>query len=1069
MKMLMKKAKLFFSALFVLLGVTLYAQNITVKGTVTDASNGESLPAASVILQGTTQGVTADVQGNFSIPAPRNGVLLVSMIGYQTATVPVDGRSVIDVALQPDSEFLDNVIVVAYGTASRASLTGAVAAVNNETIEKTISSSVTAALEGAAPGVQVNNTYGEPGTDPKIRIRGFGSVNGSNDPLYVVDGFPFQGNINDLNSNDIESMTVLKDATSAALYGNKGSNGVIIITTKKAKNEGKPVVTFTTNHGLYTRGLREYDRIGADDWMEMEWRGYRNYAMSSSALGYDEAKAGAFATKNLVADVIKNNIYNAASDALFDANGQLVAQIKDGYTDLDWEKELVKKGYRREYGVSLGSTGDKYNVFASLDYMNEDGYILNTNFERYSARVNSTFTPVSWFKGGVNLSASKQDQNYNKNAKETYFANPFHLLRFEAPIYPIYLHNADGSIVLDDSGEKVYDTVSEWRSNRHIIYERLRDFERNARMTLDAAAFATFTLPFGFEFTAKANTNFRTRQYKKYDNPEIGDGATNNGRFRQEEYHFATINLQQILTWDRDFDLHHVDAMAAHENYSYEYDYMSAMNSNMSLPGIYEMGNFTTSSSSPAGYSYADHSESFLGRVRYNYAQKYFFDASFRRDGSSRFSAAKRWGNFWSVGASWDITREDFMHYLPWVDFLKFRASFGTAGNVGSIDYYAYQSLYELDKNGGNPALYKKQLAADDLGWETSQTLDLGLDGRVFDRVNFSVGYFDKISKDLLFEVPLPSSAGSYIWGDNPYMTQLQNIGSVSNHGWELSADVDIIRDRDFKWNFGLDATFLRNKILKLPNGEDIPYGSRRYSEGHSIYEFYTYHFVGVDQMTGNSLYTIDPKEGNVEAAEKAGKLVTINGEKYATDVTYGLKDWCGSALSKVYGSFHTNLSWKGLSLYVLATYGLGGKLMDSGYRDLMGHAANSAKALHVDVLKSWNGVPAGMTETSADRIDPQGIPVYDMNLSTYNNATTDRWLTDASFLVLKNITLSYALPANVNRVLGIQGLTINCGVENAFTFTTRKGINPQYSFSGGQDATYVTARIFNLGATLKF
>ena len=1065
----MKKAKLFFSALFVLIGVSVFAQNINVRGTVTDASNGETIPAASIVLKGTNQGVVADAQGAFSISAPRNGVLVFSTIGYQTVEVPIDGRTSIDVQLQPDSEFLDDVIVVAYGTASRASLTGSVAAVNNETIEKTISNSVTAALEGAAPGVQVNNTYGEPGSDPSIRIRGFGSINGSNSPLYVVDGFIFQGNISDLNSNDIESMTVLKDATSAALYGNKASNGVIIITTKKAKNEGKPTVTFTTNHGFYTRGLKEYERLNADQFMEMEWRGYRNYAMSLAALSLDEASAGAFATENLIADVLKNNIYNAADNALFDANGKLTAKMKSGYTDLDWEKELIKKGYRREYGVSFASSGEKYNVFSSLEYMNEDGYVLNTNFERYSGRINSTFTPVSWFKGGINLNATKQNQNYNSNANGSYYANPFYNLRYEAPIYPIYLHNADGSIMVDANGENVYDTVSDWRSNRHIIFERLRDYERNGRLTLDASAFATFLLPYGFDITIKANTNFRTRQYKKYDNPEIGDGATNNGRFRQEEYHYETLNLQQQLNWAHDYGQHHIDAMAAHESYSYEYNYMSTMNSNMSLPGIYEMGNFTTNSSSPTGYSFADHSESYLGRVRYNYNQKYFFEASFRRDGSSRFSAAKRWGNFWSVGGSWDITREDFMQNLSWVDFLKFRASFGTAGNVGSIDYYAYQALYELDKNGGNPALYKMQLDAPDLGWETSQTLDLGIDGRLFDRLNFSVGYFDKQSKDLLFEVPLPSSAGSYIWGSTPYMTQLQNIGSVANRGWELSADVDIIRGRDFTWNFGADATFLKNKILKLPDGEDIPSGNRRYSEGHSIYEFYTYHFEGVDQMTGNSLYTIDPKEDNVTAAETAGKLVTINGKNYTTDVTYGLKDWSGSTLPKVYGSVHTNLSWKGLSLYVLATYGIGGKLMDGGYANLMGHAANNPKALHVDVLKSWNGVPAGMSETSANRIDPNGIPVYDMNLNTYNNATSDRWLVDASYLVLKNVTLSYALPASVNRVLGIQGLSINCGIENAFTLTRRQGINPQYGFSGGQDATYVTARIFNLGATLKF
>lgn len=1067
--MLMKKIKMLLLCILATVSFGLYAQNITVKGVVTDAQTGEGIPYTAVFIRGGSNlvGTTSDENGNYSISVPKNATLSFSAIGYVEQAIEVNGAKVLNVQLTEDQNLLDETVIVAYGTASRASLTGSVAAVDTKTIEKTISNSVTAALEGAAPGVQVNNTYGEPGTDPSIRIRGFGSINGNNAPLYVVDGFIYQGNISDLNSNDIESMTVLKDATSAALYGNRASNGVIIITTKNAKHESKPVVTFTTNHGLYMRGLPEYDRLGADLWMEQEWMGYKNYAMSADALSYDAATAATYATNNLVADVIKNNIYNAADNALFDANGKLTASMKPGYTDLNWENELVKKGIRKEYGLSMASKGDSHSVFASVDYMNEEGYILNTNFERLSGRINASITPVKWLKAGLNLNATSQNQNYNSNAYGSYYANPFYQLRYESPIYPIYLHNADGSIVLDENGDKVYDTTSDWRSNRHIIYERLNDYERVNRLTLDAAAFTTFVLPAGFELTFKANTNLRDVQQKKFDNPKIGDGATNNGRLNQYEYHYNTLNLQQQLTWNKDLGLNHFDILAAHESYSYEYAYLYVMNSNMSLPGIYEMGNFTTSSTTPSGYSYADHSESYLGRARYNFDEKYFIEASFRRDGSSRFSKEKRWGNFWSIGASWDITKEAFMKNIPAIDFLKARASYGTAGNVGSIDYYAYQSLYELDKNGKNPALYKLQLEAGELGWETSQTLDLGVDGRVANMLNFSIGYFDKTSKDLIFDVPLPSSAGSYIWGDYPYLTQLKNIGSVSNSGWELSADIDLIHKKGFTWNFGMDATLMKNKVLSLPDGEDIPSGIRRYSEGHSIYEFYTYHYEGVDQMTGNSLYTLDPEQK--EKAQTNGKLVTINEKDYTTDTTYGIKDWAGSALPKVYGSIHNTFSWNGLSLYVLATYSLGGLLYDSGYQSLMGHAANNPTALHVDILNSWNGVPDGMTNESANRINASGIPVVDMNLSTYNNATSDRWLTNASYFVLKNITLSYSLPAKIINRLGVQGITLNAGIENAFTLTARKGINPQYSFSGGQDATYITAKIYNIGAVIKF
>lgn len=915
------------------------------------------------------------------------------------------------VVMKSDAEVLDEVIVVAYGTAKKSSLTGAVSSVGTETIEKSISTSVTGALEGSAPGVQVNNTYGEPGSEPTIRIRGFGSVNGSNTPLYVVDGAPFDGNISDLNSNDIESMTVLKDASSAALYGNRAANGVILITTKRAKTNDKPLVTFTTNHGAYTRGIKEYDRLDADRWMEAQWTGMKNYAMSGQ-MALSASDAAAYATSNLIGDLVKRNIYDAADDALFDANGNLIANKLPGYTDLDWQDAVERTGYRQEYGLSFASSTDKYNVYASLGYLNEEGYIINTGFERYSGRINSSFTPTKWFKGGLNVAVTSQEQNYNSNAYSNYYANPFYVTRNMAPVYPIYAHSADGSIMVDENGDKVYDTTSSYLSNRHIIFERLTDVERNERLTVDATAFATFVLPYGFEATVKGTKNYQSRRRLKYDNPEIGDGAgDNNGHLSNYDYRYTTTTFQQQLNWAQDYDVHHVDVMLAHESYELKSSVVYGMNTNMSIAGNVTMGNFTKNSYY-SGYDDKDATESYLARARYNYDSKYFVEGSFRTDGSSRFHKDNRWGNFFSVGAAWDITKEEFMKDVEWVDYLKLRASYGEVGNnfvndgSGYANYYAYQALYYLDKNAGSGALIKQSLSANDVKWETTQTLDIALEANLFDRLSLQLGYFDKKSKDLLFAVPLPSSAGAYIWSDGINMTQLQNIGSVTNRGLEFSANVDIIKTNDWKWNFGFDVTYLKNKIQKLPNGEDIANGSlRRFSEDHSIY---TYHFEGVDQMTGNSLYTLSDDAETIQAAQTAGKVVSINGKDYTTDTTYGKKDWAGTALPDIYGSIHTGLDWKGLSLNVLMTYSLGGKVYDSSYASLMSTAASSASAQHTDLLKSWSGVPAGMTETSANRIDPNGIPVIDHNLSKYNNDTSDRWLTSASYLVMKNITLSY-------------------------------------------------------------
>lgn len=1057
------------------------AQTSLVTGIVTSEEDGEPIVGASVLVKGTTLGTVTDIDGKFSITNVPNSakMLQVSFIGMQSQEVAIKPGQ-LRIILKSDTELLDEVIVVAYGTAKKSSLTGAVSSVDSKTIEKSISTTVTGALEGSAPGIQVNNTYGEPGADPMIRIRGIGSVNGNNEPLYVVDGVPYDGKISDLNSTDIESMTILKDAASAALYGNRAANGVVLITTKQAGNTEKPTVTLTTNHGAYVRGIKEYARLGANDWMEAQWTGLKHYAMSLASLGYSESDAASYATSHLIGDLVKRNVYNAADDALFDANGKLTAAILPGYTDLDWADELERTGYRQEYGMSFASGNDKYNVYASLGYLNEDGYIINTAFERYSGRVNTMFTPTKWFKGGINVAATSQNQNYNSNAYSSYYSNPFYALRNTAPVYPIYLHNADGSYVLDENGDRVFDTTSDYLSNRHIIFERLTDVEKNERLTVDANAFATFVLPYGFDLTVKATKNYTAIKRAVYDNPEIGDGASNNGRLSNYDYRYNTTNFQQQLSWGHDYGLHHIDALLGHESYKFEYNVVYGMNTNMSIAGNTTMGNFTTNSYY-MGYNEDDATESYLARARYNFDSKYFFEASFRRDGSSRFHPDNRWGNFFSIGGAWDISREEFMKNVNWVDFMKLRLSYGEVGNnsVGAsrrdglsyvTNYYAYQALYYLDKNGGNGSLVKKSLAANDLKWETTQTVDVALEGHLFDRLDFSVGYFDKKSKDLLFAVPLPSSAGGYVWSEKGdyNLTQLQNIGSISNRGWEISAGIDIIKSKNWKWNLGLDATFLKNKIKKLPNGDDIANGTiKRYSEGHSVYEYYTYHFAGVDQMTGNSLYTIDPEQ--VDAASNAGKLVSINGTDYTTDTTYGKKDWAGSVLPKVYGSVHTGVDWKGLSLNVLMTYSLGGKIFDSGYRSLMSSSAASASALHKDVLKSWNAIPAGMTETSANRIDPNGIPVLDHNLSQYNNDVSDRWLTSASYLVMKNITLSYELPKKLVQSWGLQNISVNAGIENAFTVTSRQGLNPQYNFDGTQDATYTTARIFNIGATLKF
>jgi hypothetical protein len=1059
-----KRLMMFLAALFLCVGTALAQTEIS--GTVISSEDKQPIIGASILVAGTQNGTVTDVDGNFKLSAAAGSKLVVSYIGMNSKTVTAAPN--MKITLDPEDKKLDEVVVVAYGTAKRQSLTGSVAVVDSKKISDRINTSVTGALEGSAPGVQVNNSYGEPGQAPKIHIRGVGTlVNGADQPLYIVDGTPYEGNIAELNPNDIESMSVLKDASSAALYGNRAANGVILITTKKAKYASKPNITLKVDHGFYRRGLPEYDRLGPDQWMEASWKAMKNSALSGGIVS-TEADAADYATKQLVTDYARRNIYDGASDALFNSNGKLIAKIRPGYDDLDWAKGVERTGHRQEYNLSAAVSGDKFNIYSSAGYLNEQGYIRNSSYERFTGRINTTYNATKWLELGINLSGTSANRNFNPNASGNMFANPFYVTRYMAPIYPVYLHNADGSYLLDADGNKQYDTTSEYLQNRNIVYEMSMDKDKTRRNVLDGLIYAKVTLPYGFTFTGKADLNHANTNRQTYNNPIIGDGSTNNGRLTEYSYQYTSYTGQELLTWEHDFDVHHLDVLLGHENYSWNRRYSMARNVNAAIDGLLALSNFV-SNSDTEGFFNDYRTESYLGRLRYSYDDKYFADFSLRRDGSSKFQKDNRWGNFFSFGVNWNIKKENFMKDVKWVDALRARASYGEVGNDAAVDYYGYQALYYITKNGGKPALIRQKLAANNLKWETTQTFDFGVEGTLFDRLNFSLGYFDKRSKDLLFQVRFPLSAGSFSGNsDIENLTQYQNIGTISNRGFEIMLSGDVVRSKDWTWNLSFDATTLKNKVLKLPNGEDILHGHQKYSVGHSAYEWYTYHFAGVDQMTGSSLYDLDTQKES--AANAAGALVEINGTKYTTNSAFAQREWAGTALPSVYGSFGSNLRWKDLSLSVLMTYSLGGKIMDASYQSLMSTgSASSAAALHKDILGSWDGVPAGMTATSPNRIDPHGIPIIDFNQSNENNSLSDRWLTSASYLIMKNIMLTYRLPKTLVSSWGLGGVSVKAGVENLFTVTSRKGLNPQYNFKGGSDDTYVSARVFNFGLSVDF
>ncbi|MEG1660395.1 MAG: TonB-dependent receptor [Bacteroides sp.] len=1074
--------------LFVSIGMTM-AQTSKVTGVVTSEEDGSPVVGASVLVKGTSVGGITDIDGHFTlIGVPSSAkTLLVSFIGMKTEEVVIKA-GLLKVVLKNDAQTLDEVVIqVAYGAAKKSSLTGAVSSVDAKKIEQRPVSSVSSVLEGTASGVQVNNTYGEPGSDATIRIRGFASINGSNDPLYVVDGVPYSANVSDLNTNDIESISVLKDAASAALYGSRAANGVIIITTKKGRND-KIGIRFNINQGIYNRGMADYDRLGANDFMETMWKGYRNSLLSDSPQKYPTVEsANAKASASLMSDNLKYNIYNKADDALFDANGKLVAdaQVRDGFKDdLDWYKDIERLGYRQEYNLSGDAANEKSNYYFSANYLDEKGYVKTSDFQRFTGRANINLTPKKWFQTGLSISGSHQISNNTSGSSSdaSSYTNPFMYARQIAPIYPVHLHDmATGEYILDSFGQKLYDGGSENSRpqylDRHVVWENELNLDRTYRNTLNSQLYANVKFLNDFTFTVKGDLNVRNSENQTYDNAIIGNGSGNQGRAKRIINRYKNYTFQQQLNWSRMFgDMHSVDVLLAHENYSYNYSYLYGYKTTQLFEGETDMVNFTKITSL---YDYQNNyrTESYLSRARYNYNDKYFAEVAFRRDGSSRFHPDNRWGNFWSVGGSWIINREKFMEPLSdKINQLKLRASYGEVGNDAGVGFYGFMALYDVDQNANMGATYKSQNAAKDIKWETTSSFGIALEGRLFHRVNFSVEYFDKRSKDLLFDVSLPLSSGGTSTGAAE-ATVSMNLGSVSNRGVEVSADVDVLKTKNLRWNVGANVTALKNKILSLPEQnreKGIISGTKRYMEGHGVYDFWMYQYAGVDQMTGYCLYQPDFDKYYIGAAAVAGKdelpaenVVKVGDAYYTNYTTYAKKDWSGSAIPDVYGSVSTALEWKNFTLSALCTYAIGGKTLDYSYQGLMSMSGNPS-ALHKDLLKAWDGVPAGMTEDSPNRIDPNGIPMVNFTRSDKNNAISDRFLKNGSYFVLKNISLGYKLPKTLVNKVDLSDVSVNFSIENVATFTALKGMNPQQSFSGTNDNAFVAARVFSLGLSIR-
>lgn len=1043
---------------FILILQSSIAQEKKITGVVSDA-NGP-IPGVNVMVKGTKTGVQSDFDGKYVINAKTGDILTFSYMGFKDVNLTVGSGSVLNAKMQEDGKELDEVVVVAYGTAKKTSYVGSATQIKSEQLENRPLTNALSSLEGATSGVQIQSSAGQPGAAPEIRIRGFSSINGSNTPLYIVDGVPYAGDISNLNSSDIESLSVLKDASSTSLYGSKAANGVIIITTKSGKSQ-KDKFSLNVSTGMTSRSIKDYKRVNAFDYYPLEWEAIRNSRPMGNQSEIDAANLYASAR---VPVVLVTNPFDVPSGSIVGTDGKLNPNAKLMYPqDLDWAKQLERAGVRKNVDFSYQGKSEKSNYFASLGYLDEEGYIQKSGFERTTGRLNLNTSLKEWFKTGVNISGTLTNSKLGTDGVEntSSFKNPFRTIRTMGPIYPVFDHTTNGDYVLDANGDRIYSTVrgSGASNGRNVVYETLNDTDVVKGLALSARTFfeISFTKDLKFTTNASIDKTYRNRTYSY--NTEIGDGAPT-GLMAKEDKVLTGITYNQLLNYSKKIGEHSFNILLGHESFDYETNWTSSSKTGQVTPDIIEYVNYaTTTGLTSFTRNYA--TESYFLRAGYDYMNKYILSASLRRDGSSKFAENNRWGNFWSLGGAWVISKENFLKNYTWLDDLKFRASIGQVGNdshiigdtndagskINGLNYYVSQPTYSLGyDNGSEGGIVTYAAAAPDLKWEVNTQKDIAVEFGLFkNRLKGSVEYYNRNTDGLIFSVPNPLSSGL----DN----RVENIGSMVNKGIEISLDGVIIKTNDFSWNLNVNASTINNKITELPQGEIIN-GSKKLSVGHSIYDYWLRDWYGVDPSDGYALFVADPKF--VNSSDTSIRIV--NGVNVTTDQNKALYHYAGSAIPDLFGSFGNTFKYKGLQLDVICSYQIGGQMYDTNYAVLMHTGNNYGSALSTDIFRRWQK-PGDITD----------VPRLDVNRNTPASAASDRWLIGSDYLSLRQVNLSYKMPSEFISKFEIDNASVYINGENLMLLTKRQGMDPTQTFNGTTQNRYIPSRVISLGVNLNF
>jgi TonB-linked SusC/RagA family outer membrane protein len=1049
-----------------------FAQEKKVSGRVTGA-DGKPLAGVTIVVQGSTTATQTDSNGNYSLSVPTGKVIVFRSVGYSESTLIVrEGQSTFNVILDSSDKTLEEVLIVAYGKQDKRTFTGSAGVIGSESIQKESLSNISRALEGKIPGVNIDVGSGQPGAGSAVRIRGFGSINASNSPLYVVDGVPFVStteNTNSENTNanplnminpaDIESVTVLKDAASSALYGARAANGVILITTKSGK-KGRTNFEFSAKGGINSRAVPEYDVFeNPADFYKVAWQSIKHGAMFRATNPLSEADAGKFASDNLISRLGGYNNYNVDPKKLVDPiTGLIDPNAKLLYQDI-WKDEAFRNGARQEYNFSASGATEATNYLFSAGYLNDEGYVPSSDFSRASIRLKIDQKVNDWLKVGGNVAYSDAKQE-NTNSSSGSYQNMFMFTRRIAPIFPVYLRDKDGNFIYDPAkGNRLYDFGDSdpngligkrtFASNENPIATLELDDYSSRNNNFTGRTYAEIKFLKDFTFTASYSLDQWNLNSTGFQNPTYGNSAGIGGRGTKYTVGRRTENFNQLLNYKKNLnDAHDFNILLGHEAYSFTSSVLTGQKTNYVLPNNPELDNGVVIQYL-SSYKDTYKVDGYFGQAQYSYLKRYNFSASLRRDASSRFHPDNRWGTFWSLGGAWQIAEESFVkNWTDKINDLKLRVSYGETGNdnlgTDRYYYYAYMDQFGVTNNNDDIALGLVYKGNRDITWETKKDLSIGLDFGLFNnRLTGSFDYYDTRRNNQLFLLPQATSTGIQ---RIPF-----NVGDVQNKGIEIVLGGDIIRNENLRWNLTLNGTHFTNKILRLPEQfrkDGIVDGTKKLLEGHSIYEFFTYNFAGVDSETGAALYTMDVKDQNGNITGTKTTTIASDGTRYMTGK---------SSIPDFQGGINSSLEYKGFDFSFQATYSLGGYVYDSNYAALMGSGGGDWNNWHKDILNSWS--------TTNKNSSIPAVMENNQNVA----AQSDRFLIDASYLSLRNVTLGYKLPNNTLNTLGLRNARVYFSGDNLLLISKRKGFDPRQGFAGIVSNAYAPIRTISLGLNVNF